>query len=298
MAAVWGAALLALLPNSARAQDGSGAGSWSFLPEVRLFPSPVADPLEPHFAIGLVRTDLFERRGPERPLYLRSPGTKAEMQAAAAIGTTIPVLYHAWPGGGLLFGATAGVFARFRIQLPSRDDLSEDWAVGMPVEMAWGPTAVRLRIIHRSSHLGDEFSQSTGGQRIEMGGEAIDGMLARNVAGLRIYGGGGWVFHSNTDNTEILIEDRRQDRFTLQAGADARLHPFASHHWMVTTGADWQSAERSAWQSSYALAAGVHATRGGRNAGLLLRYLGGNSYVGQFFLTPERVVSLELLLNY
>ena len=38
----------------------------------------------------------------------------------------------------------AGVFARFRIELPSRDDLGQDWVVAMPIEAAWNDWSGRI----------------------------------------------------------------------------------------------------------------------------------------------------------
>jgi hypothetical protein len=269
------------------------------LPDERVFASPVADPLEPRFAIGLVRTSLFETRGPERPLYRRSPGTAAEVQATAAIGTTIPLVRMATRAGGprILIAAQAAVFARFRVEHPSRDDLSQDWVVGVPIELAWTRTQARLRIVHRSAHLGDEFVESTGAQRIEMGGEAVEALLARRLGSLRLYGGGGWIFHSNTDNTEVLLRNERADRFSLQAGGDAILRPFANPHWSLAAGADWQSAQRSNWRSTFALAAALRAEAGSREVRLSARYAGGASTVGQFFLTSEQAWTLELQLG-
>jgi len=54
-------------------------------PGVRYFESPIADPIEPRFAIGLARTTLFSTRGPERPAWSK-PDESGEVQATAAIG--------------------------------------------------------------------------------------------------------------------------------------------------------------------------------------------------------------------
>lgn len=295
-----GSALLALLPAAAMAQSGADNGSpaWLF-PGVHYFRSPLADPIAPRFAIALVHTSLFETRGPERPVYDRSPGTDAEIQAAAAIGVTLPVFHIiSWPeGGGVVVGAQAAVFARFRIQRPSRDDLGQDWVVGMPIEVAWDESSVRLRFVHRSSHLGDEFAASTGGKRIEFGGESIDLLMAREYGAIRVYGGGGWILHSNTDDTAILRSEQRSDRYTLQAGGDAEWRPFDDPRISLLAGADWQSAQRTNWRSSFAFAAGLRARAGTGEVDLLVRYTDGASALGQFFLTTERAFGLEVVLG-
>jgi len=292
------AAGLALLvsPPAVRAQSNgeNGVVRSVLLPAVRHFASPVADPFEPRFAIGLVRTNLFESVGPERPDYTTSPGTDAEVQATAAIGATFPIALIAGASGSVVIAVQAGVFARFRIQKPSRDDLGQDWVVGVPIEMAWNNASARIRIAHRSSHLGDEFSESTGAQRVEVGGETIDGLFALRFGAVRVYGGGGWVFHSNTDNTDILRDLDREDRFTLQAGGDAEFRPFTNRRLSIVAGADWQSNERTNWHSMFALAAAIRATAGSRDIRFTTRYSGGASALGQFFLTREQAWSVEL----
>lgn len=292
-------ALVFLAPATARGQSNRSAQPTWLFPDTKYFRDPIADPYTPRLSIGLVRTDLFESRGPERPAYLRSPGTEAEVQAAAAIGMTFPVFHVAEleGGGGITIGATAGVFARFRIEKPSRDDLGQDWFIGMPVDATWGESSLRFRLIHRSSHLGDEFSYTTGGQRIEFGGEAFDLLMAREFAGVRVYGGAGWIFHSNTSQTAVLRLLERSDRYTLQAGLDGEWRPFADPRIAVRAGADWQSTERTDWRAMWALAGGLRAEVGQGAASLLLRYTSGRSALGQFFLTREHVWSLEVGLG-
>jgi Protein of unknown function (DUF1207) len=284
------------IPAAAAAQNRERPPT--LLPGVRYFESPVADPIEPRFAIGLAYTNLFDRQGPERAPYTRPPGPGREVQAAAAIGTTIPlILLHQGENGGVVVSAVAGVYARFRIERPSRDAVGEDWTVGMPVEMSWGASMARFRIIHRSSHLGDELAQATGARRIEVGGEAVDALLARRLGALRVYGGAGWIFHSNTDNTAILRSRNQPDRFTVQAGADGEFHPFSNERLSIVAGADWQSAERTDWRSTFGLAGGLRLESGTREARLIARYVGGVSTIGQFFLTNEQAWSLELFFG-
>jgi hypothetical protein len=154
-----------------------------------------------------------------------------------------------------------------------------------------------VRIAHRSSHLGDEFSATTGARRIEFGGEAIDGLAAYRFPGIaRVYGGGGWIFHSNTSATRVLRDAGRSDRFTVQAGADGEWFP-AGGPLGVSAGVDWQAAERSKWAGGLAVAGGVSARANGRVARLMLRFYDGNAYLGEFFLTQERFWSIEVVVD-
>ena len=69
--------------------------------------------------------------------------------------------------------------------------------VGGGFEMQHKAWSGRAAIIHRSSHLGDEFIEMTGAERIEFGSEQLDLLAAYDVAGIaRVYGGGSWIFRS------------------------------------------------------------------------------------------------------
>jgi hypothetical protein len=90
----------------------------------------------------------------------------------------------------------------------------------------------------------------------------------------------------------------RSDRFTLQAGADTELRPFADPRLSLVMGTDYQSAERTNWRGTFGVAGAMRVQVGTREARLSARYVGGASALGQFFLTPEEVWLLELVLGF
>lgn len=285
------AACLAV-PAGARAQV-----SERLLPGTRHFRHPLADLMAPRFGLGLLATDLLRTRGPERlPFELRDSADAAhDVQAIAGLGGTLPLLRLAGrPDGGVVVALEAAAFARFRIEYPSRDDLGTDWFVGLPVEFRRDVWSGRAAIVHRSSHLGDEFLLDSGAERIEFGHESLELMAARTFGATRVYGGGAWIFRSNT-----AWEMRRRglgehDRAELQAGAE--------HGWTLGpmgeafAAIDVQSAERSDWRTSLSLAGGAGITRDGRAIRVLVRFHDGLSPLGEFFLTDERFFALELVV--
>lgn len=283
-------------PTPPRATGSRGDPGIELLPRVRYFNGPLADPIEPRFGIGLIRTDVLASSGAERETFELVRDARSDWQAAAAIGGTLPLWRPAtWPGGGIMVGAQAAVFARFRVELPSRDDLGQDWLVAVPIEAAWNHWSGRLRISHRSAHLGDEFVAATGAERIEFGGEAIDGLVAYDVDRIaRFYGGGGWIFHSNTVHTAVLQRRDTLDRFLVQLGADGQWDVVAPY-FHALAGLDWQAAERTGWAGALSVAGGIGINIGGRSLDLKLRYFDGPSAMGQFFVTPETFWSLELV---
>lgn len=263
------------------------------LPSERYFEGPLADPLEPRLSIGLLLTDVLSAQGGERP-ELADLGVPSEWQAAAAVGATIPMLrVLGRPEGGIVVSGQAGVFGRFRIERPSRDDLGQDWIVAMPIEAAWNELSARIRIVHRSAHLGDEFSADTGAERIEFGGEGVDVLIGRRWGSTRFYGGGELIFHSNTNTVRAQRQSGRSDRLRMQLGFDGEWRFGASDRGHIVAGVDWQSAQRTGWRRAFAGAIGLGYRSGQRSVGFMIRLFDGASPMGQFFLTPETYLSGE-----
>ena len=297
------AVAIAVIATAAAAPTASAQDSdpYRILPPFRYFESPFADPIEPRMSIGLLTTDVLATFGGERdPFFIPDPDdAEFDVQAAAAIGGTIPLLrLSSGPHGGIILSGQAGVFARFRIEYPSRDDLGQDWIVAGAFEMQHDNLSGRVRISHRSSHLGDEFVQVTGAERIEFGGEALDALAAYTLPGvIRVYGGGSWIFRSYTEEQVLpLVRIGRRDRLLVQLGADGDWHPWGPVG--ITAGIDWQAAERTKWRNALALAGGVTVNANGRSLGLVARWFDGASSLGEFFLTQETFWSIEMIAEF
>ena len=291
-----------LFATPAHAQD-----FWQrFLPRVHYFQPLVADPLEPRMGIALIQTDVFERAGEgleREPFGFPDPEDAAkDVNAAAAIGGSIPLLQLAhWPGkGGIVASAQLGVFSRFRIEYPSRDDVGQDWFVGMPFEIAYNKFSGRFRIMHRSSHIGDELVEVTGARRIEFGGEFADFIAAYKVLDdTRVYGGGTWNFRSYTEQLPALRARETHDYFELHAGVDRSWYEWSDGKTGLIGGIDWQSAQRTGWKSQFSVAGGFAArVPNGAGTKVLLRYFHGPSSMGEFFLTKETFWGLEWVVDF
>ena len=297
------AIVLTAAPAHAQAPE---RGFWHrFLPRVRYFQSLVADPLEPRMGIALMQTDVFERAGDglERPAFsFPDPeDSSSDVNAAAAIGGSIPLFWLAdWPGkGGIVATAQLGVFSRFRIEYPSRDDVGQDWFVGMPFEFSREKFTGRFRIMHRSSHIGDELVETTGASRIEFGGEFADFLAGYYIVpGVRLYGGGTWNFRSYTERLPALRARGMHDYFEMHGGVDAEWYGWSNGRTGLTGGVDWQSAQRTGWRSQFSVAGGFSAHKDGKGTKLLLRYFHGPSSMGEFFMTKETFVAFEWVVEF
>lgn len=258
-------------------------------------------------ALALVQTDLFKRAlaGAERPPFtLPDPrDSEADTEVLAGIGGSIPLLYlKEWPGhGGMVASAQLGVFARFRMEYPTRTDAGQDWYIGVPFEFTYDKWTGRFRIMHRSSHLGDELIETSRYtlQRVEFGGEFADFITAYHLKPeVRIYGGATYNFRSYTEYLPALRARGRHDYTALQAGVDGRLFRWSNGHVGLVGGIDWQAQERTNWRSIFALAGGVGIKAGDRASRVLARYYHGPSAMGEFFLTPETFWSVEWVVDF
>lgn len=281
-------------PVAGQAQGPDGHVHW--FPRRRLFPAAVADPAEPRFAGGFIRTDLLAQKPRERPDFLLDPEIQSggEVMALVHVGGAFSLLQLDAGTGRVGIGLELGDAVRFRIERDSRDELATDWVVALPIEGAWGPWAARFRLIHRSSHLGDEFLLNNSARRIEIGGDGVDLYASRRLGPLRAYAGGEWVFYSEIDRSE-LPGVRERDHAQAQAGLEGEWRPWrAGSPWRLVGGVDWQAASRTRWRGQTALAAGIRLAGADRSITLLARAFHGASTAGEFFLTPETFYGVEL----
>lgn len=276
----------------------AAAQTGRLLPDVRHFRTPIADPFGARLAVGLQRTTLLETQGPERPPFtIPDPADASDdVVAAVAIGAVFPLAeLSSSDRGGVIMYADARVFSRFRVEYESRDDMGQDWFVGGGIEWRRDAWTGRAAIIHRSSHLGDEFVEMTGAERIEFGSEQLDITAAYELDGIaRLYGGGSWIFRSYLGWEPQLVALGVRDRAVLQAGADRVWQPWTDSPVAVYAGLDVQTMERTDWDTGVSAAAGI-GVQARRSFRLMARFYDGPSTMGEFFLTPERFFTLELV---
>lgn len=291
---------VAVLALGLAATHAAGQDS-RWMPDTRWFASPVADPREPRFGGALISSNVFvdESSPIERPPYTVPEFDGREIQGTAYVGGTFPLWRNAgWRDGamgGVVVGVQVGAFGRFRVERKQRDLVADDWVVGLPIEVRRGVWSVRLRPHHSSGHLGDEMMRNAGMQRSPFSYEAVDLLLAwGGPSTVRVYGGGGYVIHSDAETDPRLQLFGFRDRGRVQAGVDLTRFPWRGGRVGYQAGLDWQRAERADWTDQLSVLGGV-AVRGARYTACLRLWLyDGPSPLGQFFATEERFWGLEL----
>jgi hypothetical protein len=244
-----------------------------------LFAPLIGDPREPEYSANYRFGD-------------RVMGRKA---VAVSLGDDFPVFrwrhVFRWHGD-MQIGIQAGVWAVFNFShVPNRKQntcelMNTDYLVGIPLTYAFDKWSFRLRVYHISSHLGDEFlvdHPSFLSKRKNPSYEALEWISAYQLSsGLRVYGGPGWVFHS--DDTFKLKP------LYVKWGTEIRLfgqklyyHQLYGTPFLVIHMENW---EQRHWNLDqfYKIGYEISKMQGiGRKMRLYLEYHQGYSYEGQFF---------------
>ncbi|HKK93434.1 MAG TPA: DUF1207 domain-containing protein [Longimicrobiales bacterium] len=275
------------------------AAGW--LPDVRLFPSPIADPREPAFQAGLLWTDIFQGTATGAAVLNRAHPEEAahELHGAVSIGGTLPLrAWTPWSDGGVTVGLQAGVFGRFRLQVPKKDLVASDWIVAMPVEVSRGPLSARLRLLHWSSHLGDEFAEATGSERINFAHNSIEVLAAlRPTPGVRVYGGGSLVFLSKTERDLRPRLPGFSDDGSIRAGAEGEWYLRAEDRVGIVAALDWQAADRWEWRGRTALELAVTARGPARYVRFGATFATGPTPMGQLLFERETAWGVNLVIG-
>ena len=275
-----GGRIAALVLAAALAAGQSGARAQAPLPlppvpspSAALFPSLVADPKEPEFFATY--------------LWQRSSRLSSRL-GSVGFGQTIGILRaRDWQ-----LSIAAGVFSQFDLSSTTADLMNTDYLVGLPVAYRRGNSAMRLRVYHQSSHLGDEYMIHAHAQRVDLSFEAAELLVARELAAWRVYGGGEYLFtHSPADLKPGVLHAGLEYH---QRGSLVRLGRLAAGR--LVAALDGRSVQDRGWQIGWSFVTGLELAdplvlpgSGWRWSVQLKGYSGPSPY-GEFF--RDRVSSL------
>ena len=266
-AAAMADALLAAAPSKPAALDTG------FLPPGHLFDPLLADPRWPHFFASYQH-------------YLRDRNFTDV--ASVGFGETIVVYRGDGPFGGQWeAGIQAGVIAIFDLDASSKDLLNADYFAGLVGNYTLGGFQAMGRVLHRSSHLGDEFLLRTSSiDRVNLSYEAADVKLSYHPfhrfldppfgRAVRVYAGGGRLFDQEPSGLKA---------WSTQAGLELQ-SPWTLWRTVRPVAAvDVQNHEQNGWRTDVSVRAGLafESLRVlDRKLVLLFEYFSGNSPNGQF----------------
>lgn len=242
------------------------------LPQGDLFAPLLADPKEPQFFTHL--------------RSVQPEGDDGVTLGAVGFGETFG-LYRSGQGGGAADGeggdgwqlnVAGGLFAQFNLDAASSDLINADYVIGAPVTWRRGPHAVRARVYHQSSHLGDEFLLGPNPPaRQNLSFESFEAIYSRNDGDWRWYAGGEYLFRREPDELEPL---------GLHGGAEYRTAEPVIAGARLIAGLDVKAWDQHDWEPSAALVAGLEfesAALNGRRVRAVLELYDGFTPYGQFY---------------
>jgi hypothetical protein len=190
-------------------------------PDGDLFRPLLADPKEP-------------RTGLDYRLARADPGSSSDEPVARvatlSAGGTVGIWAHKVSAcHGVQVSLVGAVFSQFDMDAPSRDLINSDFVIGTQLAMRAKRISGRVRLLHQSSHLGEDFIHHNPPLvDANFGFLTIDGIASFESVRWRAYGGGGWVqFQNKTGSSalahagaEFRAKHAMHDMFRPVAGID------------------------------------------------------------------------------
>ena len=151
----------------------------------------------------------------------------------------------------------------------------------------------RFRVLHQSTHLGDEFLLGPAPpERINFSLEAVDFMAAYTWNDYRLYGGVAYLLH---------VEPSSLDKAGFQIGGDYRSTVYQFLGGYLTSGIDVTAYEGEDWTANIAFKVGLeygNPGSGNRRIRVMLEGYDGKVPFGQFYDVDIKSYGMTLYLLF
>jgi hypothetical protein len=175
-----------------------------------------------------------------------------------------------------------------------RDNIGWDGVYGL--QLAWSPTprlATRLALAHDSSHVGDEYAETTGRKRISYTRNEVTAGVSWSFAKRwRTYADGGYGYD--------LLNEVLQDPWRVRTGLEYQSGPWRAKSTLGGfAAADLNSYEEDDWSPNACVQLGLawHVPVRSRAVRVGLEYYDGRSPIGEFFQDEITHVGLGVWLD-
>jgi hypothetical protein len=256
---------------------------WEFAPDAVSYPAYVADPRRPVFALTMI--DVVD---PDIP-------GAGDSRYGIRIGAQFGILDFVPPGergGGLQLAGHVGFTGQFDRD-SSEDNIGGDGLYGFHLAWRASPKLVmRIGMAHDSSHLGDEYIENTGANRLESTREeCLAGVRFAPWTSLCAYAEYGYAYDLSNEN---LMEVGR-----AQCGLEYEPEPWLWNGTMAPFAAlDLSAYEEDDWDPNVTVQVGlVHPAAGGGHWRFGLEFYDGRSVIGELFQSREQHVAFGVWLD-
>jgi Protein of unknown function (DUF1207) len=210
--------------------------------------------------------------------------------ASVAIGENFGFYTRRQGCNGWQVSLLTGIISQFNLDRSNAELINSDFIVGLPVSWRSGNWSTRLRWLHQSSHLGDEFlAANPNFHRLNLTYEEIEGIASYDYKWARMYAGAGYMVHREP---ATIARNRVQWGLELR-GPSSRttiLGPILDK--LVVTpvlSTDFKSVEEHSWLISTNVLAGLEWTKTGslRRFRIMMNFYHGYNPYGQFFVQQK-----------
>jgi len=274
-----GASVLASAQDPPEGQPDSGhQPAWTLGSgrPLRLFPAGDVYPqyiADPHRPVNGAQFQFYTRLG-----IHDSTGVRTGLSAGGRFGL-LRLGSTAAGGRSWQLSVDAGLKTQFDSN-HKQDCVGWDGNYGVSVSTASGPLSLRLALLHTSAHVGDEYAERTGRERLDYTREELAfGVGRRMTRGWSVYGELGYGHY-------LLTEEQRPWR--AQGGVEYTAPPtLLGGRLAWYAAADLSATEERDWRLDIALQSGLTATSNGRRWRLGVQYIDGRPPLGEFFQDTE-----------
>ncbi len=282
--AAWaGFFLLLALPTAAQTPAAPPSGTkFVLFPAGDIFPVYIADPQRPGNAVMVhfyTRTTIFD-----------SSDHRTSLKGGGRFG-----IFRTEPAteGGRSWQASidAGLDAQFDSD-HKLDNVGWDGNYGFTVTTASGsPWSFKLGLLHTSAHVGDEYIERTGRQRIDYTREEVAfGVAYRLARGWRAYAEGGVAYKELTEE---------QAPWRAEGGIEWESRPTllgGKFGWYAA--ADFSATQERDWRLDTAVQAGFMSKGPGGTWRFGVEYYDGRVPLGEFFQDTEARFTLGIWVDH
>jgi hypothetical protein len=265
-------AVLVLIPNRGKAQA-------RFFPDVASFEFPLASPRLAGFAGRIID----ERFGDDQ--------FGAERKADVSIGEDFPIFALRKGPQPITLGFGVEVSGRFSLQDSKSAMISNDWMVGINTHFDISPWELDVQLYHESSHLGDEYADTFGAERIDWTREVFALWVGYRTGAFRLMGSTG----------SVLKDELALPRWIASVGLDFRGNGFTlfGQRAYPIAGVFTEAASATVWRLSHSAKFGLAfpGAREGKELRLSIVGHDGLSTQRQFFRHPSRYIGMEIELQ-
>ena len=269
----WRAALVA----ACVARGAPVAAQTRIFPSVPSFELPQASPR----VHGLVGRLLSARRG--------DSDFGREAEAEVALGENFPVLALRRGAHPVSLGFGTQVYGRFSLGDRKSALISNDWVVGLNTTASLGAWTLTGELYHESSHLGDEYGDRFGADRLDWTREVASAWVTYGAGPLRVSGNVSYVLIDELDldrpGAAVALDFRGRPMGTVLGGA---VRAVGGVFFDGTAATNWRIS------SSAKLGIALASPANGREIGIALIAHDGLSTQRQFFRRESRYLGAEL----